>query len=174
MQDPTLTSNTGDSDVARLDSEDAWRAAEKLLTHYGLTLERSSDGEPIPGSHWGAPEAGLLGDRVVARSDTPVHSLLHEACHQICMDGARRRALDTDAGGEDIEEAAVCYLSIVLSEEIPGFGQARMLADMDRWGYSYRLGSARAWFERDAEDARTWLEERRILSDGAPTWERVP
>jgi hypothetical protein len=25
------------------------------------------------------------------------------------------------------------------------------------WGYSFRLGSARAWFEGDAEDARIWL-----------------
>ena len=27
---------------------------------------------------------------------------------------------------------------------------------MDAWGYSFRLGSARAWFEHDAEDARQW------------------
>jgi hypothetical protein len=24
---------------------------------------------------------------------------------------------------------------------------------LDAWGYTFRLGSARAWFERDAEDA---------------------
>ena len=32
-----------------------------------------------------------------------------------------------------------------------------MMADMDAWGYTFRLGSASAWFERDAEDAREWL-----------------
>ena len=37
------------------------------------------------------------------------------------------------------------------------------MADMDAWGYSFRLGSTRAWFERDAEDARAWLAERRLL-----------
>ena len=25
------------------------------------------------------------------------------------------------------------------------------------WGYSFRLGSAAAWFAEDAEDARDWL-----------------
>ena len=32
-----------------------------------------------------------------------------------------------------------------------------MMQDMDTWGYTFRLGSARAWFEQDAEDAREWL-----------------
>ena len=36
---------------------------------------------------------------------------------------------------------------------------ARLMADMDAWGYSFRLGSARAWFENDAEDARRSLRE---------------
>ena len=34
---------------------------------------------------------------------------------------------------------------------------------MDAWGYSFRLGSTRAWFERDAEDARAWLAARSLL-----------
>jgi hypothetical protein len=34
---------------------------------------------------------------------------------------------------------------------------------MDAWGYSFRLGSARAWFEQDAEDARAFLEARGLL-----------
>jgi hypothetical protein len=34
---------------------------------------------------------------------------------------------------------------------------------MDEWGYSFRLGSTRAWFEHDAEDARLWLLGAGIL-----------
>jgi hypothetical protein len=34
---------------------------------------------------------------------------------------------------------------------------------MDAWGYSFRLGSARAWFERDAEEARAWLAARGLV-----------
>ena len=37
------------------------------------------------------------------------------------------------------------------------------MADMDTWGYTYRLGSTQAWFERDADDARRWLLERGVL-----------
>jgi hypothetical protein len=37
------------------------------------------------------------------------------------------------------------------------------MQDMDAWGYTFRLGSARAWFEEDAEDARTWLQQRGLL-----------
>ncbi|NIS90685.1 MAG: hypothetical protein GTN98_11520, partial [Woeseiaceae bacterium] len=48
------------------------------------------------------------------RSDTPVHSLLHETCHIICMSRERRAELETDAGGDDLEEAAVCYLQVLL------------------------------------------------------------
>ena len=118
------------------------------------TLADSSD---IPGSHWGEPEAGLIGDRLYLRPDTPVHSALHEACHYVCMDPARRAGLDTDAGGDYDEENAVCYLQILLAGELEGFGRRRMLADMDAWGYTFRLGSARAWFEQDADDARAWL-----------------
>ncbi len=39
------------------------------------------------------------------------------------------------------------------------------MQDMDSWGYTFRLGSARAWFEQDAEDARAWLEERNLLPE---------
>jgi hypothetical protein len=41
-----------------------------------------------------------------------------------------------------------------------------MCSDMDAWGYTFRLGSAGAWFERDAEDARRWLIAHRILDAG--------
>ena len=128
-----------------------------LLARYGLTLARVSPQQPIPGSYWGAPEAGLVGRRLYARNDTPVHSALHEACHYICMPDERRRRLHTDAGGDDMEENAVCYLQVLLADQLPAFGRTRMWADMDEWGYSFRLGSAQRWFEEDAEDARESL-----------------
>ena len=106
-----------------------WHAVATLLSHYGLTLQPVAKGSPIPGSYWGAPEAGLVGATVHVRPDTPLHSLLHEACHVICMDPARRDALHTDAGGSSLEECAVCYLSLVLAGELPWFGRARMLED---------------------------------------------
>jgi hypothetical protein len=34
------------------------------------------------------------------------------------------------------------------------------MADMDAWGYTFRLGSTRAWFEGDAEDALAFLAAR--------------
>lgn len=126
---------------------------------------------PIPGSYFGESEAGLIGNQLYVRADTPLHSALHEACHFICMDDARRAVLHTDAGGEYAEEDAVCYLQILLADEIPGFGRNRMFADMDTWGYTFRLGSARAWFEQDATDARDWLIHHGLI-DGLerPTW----
>ena len=62
----------------------------------------------------------------------------------------------------------MCYLQVLLAGELPGVGRERLFADMDAWGYSFRLGSTRAWFENDAEDARAWLVERGIL-DSAGT-----
>ena len=70
---------------------------------------------------------------------------------------ARRRLLDTNAGSDEAEENAVCYLQILLADEIDSLGRERMFSDMDSWGYSFRLGSSRAWFEEDAEDALGWL-----------------
>ena len=134
----------------------------ELLESMGLALEIVADGEEIPGSFWGDEEAGLIKNTLYARSDTPVHSILHEACHWLCMDEERRAGLHTNAGGDYDEENAVCYLQILLADRIPGFGRDRCLADMDEWGYSFRLGSARAWFEEDAEDAREWLIRRGI------------
>lgn len=146
-------------------------AVVALLARYGLTLERIPSGEAIPGSWWGDREAGLRDRRLFARDDTPVHSVLHEACHYVCMTPARRAALDTDAGGDYEEENGVCYLQVLLADQLPGFGRARMFADMDAWGYSFRLGSARRWFEEDADDARDWLAARRLIDAlGRPTW----
>jgi len=48
----------------------------------------------------------------------------------------------------------------VLAGHLPGVGSERLMADMDAWGYTYRLGSTKAWFEQDAEDAKAWLIER--------------
>lgn len=142
--------------VLRLGSVDRVAVA-LLLNRYGLELQLVAPNEVIPGSYWGESEAGLQDNRLFARLDTPVHSVLHEACHYICMTPERRVGLDRDAGGDDPEENGVCYLQILLADQLPGVGRERLLADMDAWGYSFRLGSARAWFERDSEDARIWL-----------------
>lgn len=143
----------------------------RLLAPFGLEVREVPEGAPIPGSYWGAPEAGIRGSTLFVRPDTPVHSALHEACHLLCADPARRAALDTDAGSDEREEDAVCYLQIVLAGHLPGAGAARLMADMDAWGYSFRLGSTRAWFEQDAQDARAWLTTHGLLTDeGAPTW----
>jgi hypothetical protein len=89
------------------------------------------------------------------------------------MDELRRNGLDTDAGGDYDEENAVCYLQILLAEELPGCSRERMMADMDAWGYSFRLGSARAWFEQDADDARDWLQKQGLLTHrGRLTFEK--
>lgn len=145
-------------------------ALTSLFARYGLAVRLAGPGDAIPGSYWGEPEAGLVRDAVWLRADTPVHSVLHEACHAICMDGARRAALERDAGGTDPEENAVCYLQILLADELPGVGADRLLADMDAWGYTFRLGSARAWFEGEAEDARAWLLGHGLIDDaGRPT-----
>lgn len=128
-----------------------------FLDNHGLAINLLPLGAEIPGSYWGPPEAGLTRHTLHVRPDTPLTSLLHEACHYLCMGVPRREALDTDAGGDVLEECAVCYLSVLVADLVPGYSRARMLRDMDVWGYSFRLGSAAAWFEHDAEDARSWL-----------------
>ncbi len=143
-------------------------ALPRLLKRYGLQLQPTAHDEEIPGSFWGDEEAGLIDNRVYARADTPVHSILHESCHYICMDEQRRSALHTDAAGDYDEENAVCYLQIVLADDIPQLGRQRMFKDMDAWGYSFRLGSAQAWFEQDAEDARQWLQTHGLLIGQKP------
>lgn len=145
--------------LADIDFDDA----AALLARHGLQLQRVADDMPIPGSYWGEPEAGLIGSTVYVRGDTPVHSLLHEAAHLIVLPVERRVAIHTDASDSDAEEDAACYLQIVLADELPGVGRDRLMADMDAWGYSFRLESAKAWFERDAEDARDYLQQRGLL-----------
>ncbi|MDY1548328.1 hypothetical protein [Luteibacter sahnii] len=136
----------------------------ELLARHGLTLLAVADGEPIPGSYWGDTEAGIIGSTVYARPDTPVHSLLHEACHLLVLPPDKRAQVHTDATDSIEEEDATCYLQIVLAGHLPSVGSARLMDDMDRWGYTYRLGSTRAWFERDAAEARAFLTAR-----GLPT-----
>jgi hypothetical protein len=141
-----------------------------LLNRFGLDLVLTAPQELIPGSYWGEAEAALQGNRLFARLDTPLHSIFHEASHYVCMTPERRAGLDRDAGGDDAEEAAVCYLQVLLAEQLPGVGRERLFADMDAWGYSFRLGTTRAWFEGDAEDARAWLLKRGIIdARGRPT-----
>ena len=146
----------GENSVLRL-ADIGFDAPARLLAGLGLVLSRVPDGQAIPGSYWGECEAGLIGSTVFARSDTPVHSLLHEAGHLLVMPPERRAAVHTDATDSVPEEDATCYLQILLADRLPGVGRDRLMADMDAWGYSFRLGSTRAWFENDAEDARTFL-----------------
>ncbi len=142
-----------------------------LLSLYGLSLKMIAEGSEIPGSYWGDEEAGLIANELLVRADTPLHSIFHETCHFVCMDETRRSGINTDAGGGYDEENAVCYLQILLSDHIDLFGRQRMLADMDTWGYTFRLGSAQAWFEKDAEDALAWLLGRKLINrQHQPNW----
>jgi hypothetical protein len=144
---------------------------QELLGRFGLGIVQVVDGVAIPGSYWGESEAGLVGQRLLLRADTPVHSALHEAAHFVCMTAARRASLERDAGGDDPEENAVCYLQIVLAGHLANFGIERALLDMDRWGYSFRLGSAARWFYEDSADARIWLQAHSVLdAEGQPTF----
>jgi len=131
-----------------------------LLSGSGLQVKRVETSQSIPGSHWGDEEAGLIQFTLFARDDTPVHSVLHEACHWLLMSDERRAALHTDAKGSAVEEMAVCYLQVLLSDLLPQMGRERMFLDMDRWGYSFRAGSSRAWFDSDAEDALAFLRDK--------------
>ena len=143
----------------------------ELVARYALQFIRVADAAPIPHSFWGAPEAGISSHRLFARADTPVHSVLHELAHLVCMTTQRRFALQTNAGGDANEECAVCYLQVVLADHIGGFGRARAFADMDSWGYSFREGSARAWFLGDGLSAQQWLLSNALLHPSLqPTW----
>jgi hypothetical protein len=134
-----------------------------LLARFGLSLVRVGDGAPIPGSYWGEPEAGLVGGTVYVRGDTPVHSLLHEAAHLIVLPPERREAVHTDATDSIDEEDAVCVLQMLLGDALPGVGGARVLADMDAWGYTFRLGSAAAYVAHDADASWQWLAARGLV-----------
>lgn len=140
-------------------------ALQLLLEAYGLELRLVAPDEVIPGSYWGEREAGLINCVLYVRLDTPLHSVLHESAHFICMTPERRAGLDTDAGGDHAEENAVCFLQIILARRVPPGSVERMCADMDEWGYTFRLGSAAAWFNHDADDARNWLVAHGLLTE---------
>jgi hypothetical protein len=160
-------------------SADVLRVGEKadasvlgLARRFGVEIRQLAAGETLPGSYWGESEAGLRSNVLYVRADTPLHSLLHELSHYVCMSPERRAGLDRDAGGDDDEECAVCYLQILLADELPMLGRDRMLADMDAWGYTFRLGSSRAWFEQDSADACIWLRRNGVLDDNIrPTFQ---
>ena len=155
---------------ATLCSREQRHVLSDLLSGYGMRVAMVERDGVIPGSYWGESEAGLIGSTLYLRKDTPLHSALHEACHYICMDETRRASLHTDAGGEYAEEDAVCYLQGLLADRLPDYDRLRLFDDMDRWGYTFRLGAARTWFEQDADDARTWLITHRIIDNaGRPT-----
>ena len=157
----SLPAPAGAAEVMRLGHID-FAGATRLLARYGLSLQRVADDAPIPGSYWGDTEAGIIGCTVYARGDTPVHSLLHEAGHLIVLPPERRATVHTDATDSVEEEDAVCYLQIVLADELPGVGRDRLMRDMDAWGYTFRLGSTRAWFEHDAAEALQFLRQRQL------------
>jgi hypothetical protein len=144
-------------------SDIGFESPTRLLAGYGLQLVRVADGAPIPGSYWGECEAGLIGETVYARADTPVHSLLHEAGHLIVLPPEHRADVHTDATDSIEEEDAVCVLQALLGDALPGVGRARILADMDAWGYTFRLGSAQAYFDHDAGSAWQWLADRGLV-----------
>jgi len=156
MSEPSAVLRFGDINPAELTA---------MLASFQLEICITAETEEIPGSYWGDDEAGLIKGRLYLRADTPVHSILHEACHYICMDSERRDALDTNAGGDDDEENAVCYLQILLARNLSSISEERLFSDMDAWGYSFRLGSAQAWFEQDADDARHWLLKKGLIDN---------
>ncbi|NOR52282.1 MAG: hypothetical protein GQ470_06640, partial [Gammaproteobacteria bacterium] len=122
----------------------------ELLGKFGISIKLVAASDPIPGSWFGEPEAGIISTTLYIRGDTPVHSALHESCHLICMDSKRRSSLHTNAGGDYDEENGVNYLEITLANYIPEYDSEQLMNDMDCWGYTFRLGSAKAWFEQDA------------------------
>lgn len=134
-----------------------------LLADFSLKVDEIGLDEAIPGSFWGDAEAGLKGDTLIVRADTPLHSALHEAGHYVCMSAKRRAVLDTDAGGTYAEENAVCYWQIMACDRLEGISRGDMCMDMDAWGYTFRLGSAAAWFANDAEDAHAFLTRHDLL-----------
>jgi hypothetical protein len=139
-------------------------SVKTLLSHYGIEVNCIDVDVEIPHSFWGAPEAGRKKEQLYIRGDTPIHSILHEACHYICMPAAQRKQMLVDAKGSAMEENATCYLQILLSDHIENYDRRQLMQDMDDWGYSFRLGSANAWFNKDADEVCQWLREHQIIN----------
>ncbi|MEL6447517.1 MAG: hypothetical protein AAFQ62_06165 [Pseudomonadota bacterium] len=132
-------------------------ALEAWLATHGIKLVPHGCAEDLPGSYWGAPEAGIESDQLHVRDDTPLHSLLHEACHLVCARAAGRPDFARDAGSDEREEDAVCLLQLMVADRLPHVGWRRLAVDMDAWGYRFMVGSTAAWFGRDSVAARDWL-----------------
>ena len=166
-----MNARAGPAEVLRVGAV-AHPSVVELTCRFGLELRQLAAGEILPGSYWGESEAGLRGNVLYVRADTPLHSLLHELSHYVCMSPERRARLDRDAGGDDEEECAVCYLQILLADELPMLGRDRMFEDMDAWGYTFRMGSSRVWFEQDAADACAWLRRHGVVDEASrPTFQ---
>jgi hypothetical protein len=45
---------------------------------------------------------------------------------------------------------------------------------MDAWGYSFRLGSTRRWFEDDADEAVGWLRAHGLVHPDSDAIKRPP
>lgn len=144
-------------------SDYSFSLLKSLFRPFQLKLNLTHLNQTIPGSYWGESEAGLIGNNLYIRPDTPIHSLFHEGCHYICMDEQRRKSINTDAEGDYDEENAVCFLQILLADELTNLGRERMMQDMDSWGYTFRLGSAENWFKEDADDALAWLQDYKLI-----------
>jgi hypothetical protein len=144
-------------------SDIGFETPRALLARYRLELVKIELDDIIPGSFWGEREAGVIGSRVYARDDTPVHSLLHEASHLIVLSEEQRQHIHTDASDSIEEEDAVCVLQAMLGDELPGVGREAIFQDMDAWGYTFRLGSAKAYFEHDAAAAFELLQARGLI-----------
>ena len=87
-----------------------------------------------------------------------------------CQENNGILTIQTLLGGTE-EENATCYLQILLADHIAGFCRSQQMQDMDHWGYSFRLGSAAAWFHHDAEDAKNWLVMHKIIAvNNKITW----
>ena len=155
--------------VLRVDDVD-FGELSALCERFGVRLSKLPPGAAIDGSFWGEPEAGIVGCTLNVRGDTPIHSLLHELGHIVCMTQERRAGLHTNAESDDSEEAAVCYLQVLLAASLRGIGHDRIMQDMDAWGYSFPEGRTSSWFA-NAADSLGWLVKNRVASaDGSVTF----
>ncbi len=147
-------------------------AVQQLLARFGMTVQVTPQDEDIPHSFWGSPEAGRLNETLYIRTNTPIHSLLHESCHYVCMPLDQRKLEVVDAKGTAAEENATCYLQLLLADKLQGYNQNQLMKDMDDWGYSFRLGSAKRWFTEDAEEVKEWLIKHEIIDRQSQiTWQ---
>ena len=86
------------------------------------------------------------------------------------MTPERRVGLDRDAGGDDPEENAVCYLQILLADELPGVGPRRDSARTWTRGATASAWAARAPGSKAMrDDARIWLAGSGVIDGRQPT-----